>query len=272
MDILAALMLGSLQGLTEFLPVSSSGHLVLAGALLPEGSLSTPGILFEVVVHLGTLAAAMIWLRREFALLARSLAPSGSAEDRRLLLLLLVASLPAAAFGFGIAGLIRTAFADVGFAGVGLLCTGALLLVAGKRNLPDGTDAPGLPRLPAGLVDAIVIGAAQAVAIFPGVSRSGITIIAGRFAGLGAGDAARFSFLLSAPVILGAAALEALHAVGSAAWQPAYAELLAGFVSAFGFGWLALRWVFAALTRKRFHAFGWYCLAAGGIGVGLGIG
>ncbi len=271
MDILTALMLGSLQGLTEFLPVSSSGHLVLAEALLPGEALSSPGILFEVVVHLGTLAAAMIWLRREFVLVVRSLGPSGSADGRRFLLLLLVASVPAAATGFALAGAIRTAFGEVGFAGMGLLLTGALLLVAGKKD-PGGTSAPGLPRLSRGIPDALLIGAAQAIAILPGVSRSGITIVTGRLAGLGAGDAARFSFLLSAPVILGAAALEALHAAGSAAWEPALAELAVGFVSAFGFGLIALRWVFVALTRKRFHAFGWYCLAAGGIGVGLAIG
>ncbi len=271
MEILAALLLGTLQGLTEFLPVSSSGHLVLAEALLPEGAVSTPGILFEAVVHLGTLAAATIWLRRELRTLLRGLGPSGPPESRRLLVLLSVGSVPAIVVGFLLAGVIRTAFGDAGFAGLGLLGTGALLLLAGKRTSGGETERA-LPRLPRGVRDALVIGAAQAVAIFPGISRSGITIVTGRLAGLGGADAARFSFLLSAPVILGAATLETLHATRTAAWTGAAPELAVGFAAAFGFGLLALRWVFSALTRERFHAFGWYCLAAGGIGVGLASG
>ena len=150
MEFLTALMLGALQGLTEFLPISSSGHLALAEALLPEEALSTPGILFEVVVHLGTLAAALLWLRQEVGTLGRSLGPSGSVEGRKLLLRIAVASVPAVLVGLAVAGIIRTHFADPGFAGFGLLLTGALLLVAGKRG-EEETDAAELPAAPGGI-------------------------------------------------------------------------------------------------------------------------
>ena len=311
METVAATLLGVVQGLTEFLPVSSSGHLALVRALLPEGALASPGVLFEVVVHLGTLAAALIFLRREVRGLARSLFPArGRAErraaraGRRLFGLIAVATVPAAVAGVVFAEPIRSAFDGTAIAAGGLVLTGAVLLgsrnrrrhrATGKDTLASfsaggGAEAPGaapppedppgsplaasIPSGPRGVRDALFIGLAQAIAILPGVSRSGFTILAGLRRGLAPGDAARFSFLLSGSVIAGAAALEGASALSGGALRAAgtgliAVELAAGFVAAFAAGTLALRWVFDWLARKRFHDFGWYCLAAGGIGLGL---
>lgn len=293
MEPAAALLLGVLQGLTEFLPVSSSGHLVLARSLLPEGALSSPGILFEVVAHGGTLAAALLVLRREVIAVLRSLLPSTAEtaaealevrQGRRLLLLLLAAALPAGVVGIALADPIRDLFGGPTAAAAGLLLTGAVLLGArrtpsGETPEPDAEDAGAVTGrsmpTPGSLSNALFIGLAQAAAILPGVSRSGMTIVAGRMRGMSGGDAARFSFLLSAPVIAGAALFETAAALTggtvAATASPGLVavELALGFAAAFAAGLLALRWVFGWLARERFHQFGWYCLSLGGIGVGL---
>ena len=286
MNIGASLLLGIVQGFTEFLPVSSSGHLVLGRALLPDEALRSPGVLFEIVVHLGTLAAALIYLRREVFGLLRSLVGAGGStpegqgavqRGRRLIGLLLVASVPAAIFGVAFRDQIHHAFSGMAVAGGGLVLTGAVLL-AFRRPAKDAANlpakpAPAIPHLPRGLADALWIGVAQAAAILPGVSRSGLTIVAGRERGVSPADAARFSFLLSAPVIAGATLLEGASALGSGALAEAGGvvalELTVGFLAAFVAGTFALRWVFDWLSRERFHQFGWYCLAVGGIGIGL---
>ena len=285
MNIGASLLLGIVQGLTEFLPVSSSGHLVLGRALLPDEALQSPGVLFEIVVHLGTLAAALIYLRREVFGLLRSLAGTGGTTPegrdavqagRRLVGLLLAASIPAAVVGIAFQDQIHHAFSGIGFAAGGLVLTGAVLLAFRRPPAKTGGDAArtrAIPRLPRGLADALWIGIAQAAAIFPGVSRSGLTIVAGRQRGVSPADAARFSFLLSAPAIAGATLLEGASAFGSGALAEAGSvvalELTVGFLAAFVAGTFALRWVFDWLARERFHQFGWYCLSVGGIGIGL---
>ena len=286
MNIGASLLLGIVQGLTEFLPVSSSGHLVLGRALLPDEALRSPGVLFEIVVHLGTLAAALIYLRREVLGLLRSLVGAGGntpegqgavQHGRRLIGLLLFASIPAAIFGVAFRDQIHHAFSGMVFAAGGLALTGAVLLTfrrpAKDAANPSAKPAPAIPRLPRGLADALWIGVAQAAAILPGISRSGLTIVAGRERGVSPADAARFSFLLSAPAIAGATLLEGASALGSGALAEAGGivalELTVGFLAAFVAGTFALRWVFDWLSRERFHQFGWYCLAVGGIGIGL---
>ena len=285
MNIGASLLLGIVQGLTEFLPVSSSGHLVLGRALLPDEALRSPGVLFEIVVHLGTLTAALIYLRREvFGLLSALAGTGGTTHEGRnavragrgLVGLLLVASIPAAVVGVAFQDQIHHAFSGIGFAAGGLVLTGAVLLYFRRppeETHGDATRIRTIPLLPRGLADALWIGIAQAAAIFPGVSRSGLTIVAGRQRGVSPADAARFSFLLSAPAIAGATLLEGASALGSGALAEAGGvvalELTVGFLTAFVAGTFALRWVFDWLARERFHQFGWYCLSVGGIGIGL---
>ena len=302
METVAATLLGVVQGLTEFLPVSSSGHLALVRALLPEGRSRQPRSPLRSRGASRTLAAALIFLRREVRGLARSLFPArGRAErraaraGRRLFGLIAVATVPTAVAGVVFAEPIRSAFDGTAIAGRRpgadrgrparfaepppaprdrerhpgrLFRPGGGAEAPGAGAPPPPEDPPGsplaasIPSGPRGVRDALFIGLAQAIAILPGVSRSGFTILAGLRRGLAPGDAARFSFLLSGSVIAGAAALEGASALSGGALRAAgtgliAVELAAGFVAAFAAGTLALRWVFDWLARKRFHDFGW---------------
>lgn len=197
------LLLAVVQGLTEFLPVSSSGHLVLARALLPGGERLPADATIEILLHLGTLIAVLAFYRREVFALAKGVLGLGGevAAQRRLFGLLLLASLPAGFVGLGLQAPIERVFAHPGFAAGALAVTGGFLWWS--RRLPvggAGLEALG-PRL------ALAIGAAQAFAILPGISRSGATIVAGMALGLAVPAAATFSFLLSIPAVGGATAL-----------------------------------------------------------------
>ncbi len=282
LDAGSAVVLGILQGLTEFLPVSSSGHLVLGQEFLPDDALGSPGVLFEVVVHLGTLVAALVFLRREVIAILASLLPGAGSEaaaGRRLALLLVVGSIPAAIVGLGLRDLVVTAFEGAGVAAGGLVLTGAALLgsrrldadaaLSGRRADEPAGRAPGAPSR---ISDALFVGGAQAIAILPGISRSGFTILAGRLRGFPPSAAARFSFLLSAPVIAGAALAEGGSTLAAGGLDRGIlGELIVGFAAATISGLLALRWVFAWLEERRFHQFGWYCLLVGGVGLGWSV-
>jgi undecaprenyl-diphosphatase len=221
-----AAALAALQGLTEFLPVSSSGHLVLARSLLGAG---TGGITFEVVVHVGTLIAVLAVYARDLAALVG---------------------------GLLLADRIEAAFDNPLLASVMLLATGAILY--STRSIPSRTTEIGL-----GPGRALLIGASQAVAILPGISRSGSTIAAGLHCGLGRRQAARFSFLLAIPAIAGAALLEVPKADFAVEWPP----LLTGLAVSAIVGYAALRLLLRFLDSGRIHLFAWYCWAAGAAGV-----
>lgn len=198
------LVLAVVQGLTEFLPVSSSGHLVLARALLPGGERLPDDSSLEVLLHLGTLLAVLVFYRREIYGLARGVLGQGAdvGGQRRLLLLLMLGSLPAAVVGLSLEDTIDTAFAHPAFSAFALLVTGSFLYWS-RRFPAEGRDLFGLSwRV------ALVIGVAQAFAILPGISRSGATIVTGMALGLALPAAASFSFLLSIPAVAGAAVLK----------------------------------------------------------------
>ncbi len=255
---------------------------MLGQEFLPDDALGSPGVLFEVVVHLGTLVAALVFLRREVIAILASFLPGagpGAAAGRRLALLLVVGSIPAAIVGLGLRDLVVTAFEGAGVAAGGLVLSGAALL--GSRRLdadaaPSGrrADEPAgrAPDAPSRITDALFVGGAQAIAILPGISRSGFTILAGRLRGFPPSAAARFSFLLSAPVIAGAALAEGGSTLAAGGLDRGIlGELIVGFAAATISGLLALRWVFAWLEERRFHQFGWYCLLAGGVGLGWSV-
>lgn len=197
------LLLAALQGLTEFLPVSSSGHLVLARELLPGGDALPEDATVEILLHAGTLIAVLAFYRREVRALAAGLLGLGGdvAGQRRLFGLLVLGSLPAAIVGLGFEERIASIFAHPGFAASALLVTAGFLYWS--RRFPAG--GRGLDALDARL--ALAIGVAQAFAILPGISRSGATIVAGLALGLSMPAAATFSFLLSIPAIGGACVL-----------------------------------------------------------------
>ena len=256
MTAFEAAVLGLVQGLSEFLPVSSSGHLVLGQALLGT---RTGGITFEVLVHFGTLLAVLTALHdRVRALVTGCL--RGRSDARWTVLLLALATVPAAAVGFLFEGAIEATFADPRAACGWLILTGAVLF---STRFASGR------RIQLDLPDAVAIGLAQAFAILPGVSRSGMTISAGLWRGVDAREAAVFSFLLSVPVILGATAVKVSALVAHPpAWE-ALVPLLVGTVAAYVAGVVAIRWLLAILRGGRLDRFAYYCWAVGILGLGL---
>lgn len=253
MQLWQAASLGVVQGLTEFLPVSSSGHLVLAGWLLGMDAESA-GLTFAIVAHVGTaLAVLTVYVADILDLLRRALAggPSeGSRQARRYLLALIVASVPAALAGALFKDTVAACFDRPLPVAVALLVTGFILYSADLRAQATGRHTP--IRWP----QALLVGLAQAFAIFPGISRSGATIATGLHAGVPRLEAARFSFLLSVPVILGAALLDL---AGSPPEPAQLGSLLVGGLLAFASGLLAIKLVLAVLSRGRLRGFAYYC-------------
>jgi undecaprenyl-diphosphatase len=250
-SLIEALILGVVQGLTEFLPVSSSGHLVLGGRIL---SVDSPGAGFEVLAHAGTLLAILIHYRRDLLGMAGSLVTFRRDEHFRLAFLVLLGSIPAAAVGLGFGSRLEDLFDRPVLAAAMLLVTGLILL--SLRFAKPGSN-------PVRWTTALLIGCAQAFAILPGISRSGSTIVTGIHTGIDRAQAARFSFLLAIPALGGAALLKGLDLAKT---PPASGELAAfavGAVAAFVSGYLALRWLLGVISRGRLDRFGWYCLAVG---------
>lgn len=245
-------LLGLVQGLTEFLPVSSSGHLVLAERWL---GLDPPGVLLEAMLHWGTLAAILIVFRKDIVALLKSLRGKGSVEQRKEVGFLIAGSVPIVVAVLLFQETIQAAFSSLLGVGIGLLLTALVLSLGHVARTRVRRRSIRFP-------DAVVVGLAQAAAVFPGVSRSGLTISAGTAMGLPAADAVRFSFLLAIPALFGAGLLhllDAMNAPGSQSWL----GILIGTLCAFASGWLALRAVLRLVQRGRFWVFAVYCFLVG---------
>ncbi len=246
-----AFVLGIVQGLTEFLPVSSSGHLVVAEAAV---GLTTPGVLVEVVLHVGTLLAVVIVYWKTLWRLLRG-AAVGDRGAWRYILLLFVATIPAAVAGLTLEDLFEGAFDSLLLVGINFVVTGMILWSTRGRVPATPSDLPSVPR-------AASIGVAQALAILPGISRSGTTVSLGLWLGLDPVRAAEFSFLMAIPTIAGAAVLQApdltagISTVGGA-------QLAFSFFAALVSGIAAIRLLIALLERKAFFRFAPYCWAIG---------
>ncbi len=250
MTTLEAILLGVVQGLSEFLPVSSSGHLVLGRALL---GVQSGDLVFEVIVHFGTLLAVFAVLGGRIRGLASGCIRR-EAASLRMLQLLLVGTVPAGVAGFFFEDYVALAFGSPAAAAGCLVATGIVLwstrFVTGRRS-------------EIGFADALLIGLAQALAILPGISRSGLTISAGIWRGVDGREAATFSFLLSIPVILGATALKAGDLIAHPPDWNVVGPLVAGLAAAFASGVFAIRWLFAVLRGSRLDRFSYYCWAIG---------
>ena len=246
MTILEATILGIIQGFTEFLPISSSGHLVLGQAIL---GIDQPGNEFEILVHLGTLASVLVIFFDDIKSLILSLALK---KTQIFIMYILIGTLPAVGIGLGFKDLIDSLFENVTAVGGALIFTGVVLFGSSFANRLDKEHS---------LLTCILIGCAQAMAIIPGVSRSGMTISAALFLGLSAKEAARFSFLLAIPAIGGAGLLTALDVSGG--FQMPIPVALAGLTSSFAVGVVALKWLLGWLEQGKFHYFGIYCFAVG---------
>jgi len=206
MDTLHVILLALIQGLTEFLPISSSAHLIL-----PKEVLAWPdqGLAFDVAVHVGTLSAVLLYFRRDVLSLSaswsRSLVGGGTNDDARLAWYIIIATIPAALFGLVMSDIIATHLRSIAVIATTTIAFGILLGIADGRG-----DQAKKVLVSMTLKAAIIIGLAQALALIPGTSRSGITITAALFLGFSRVDSARFSFLLSIPIILMSGAYEAL--------------------------------------------------------------
>jgi len=261
-QLIQAVILGIVQGLTEFLPVSSSGHLVLTTWLFRWNDL---GLSFDVALHGGTLLAVLLYFRREWVRIIGGLFAAlgirdGTEDDHshgRLALLMVLASIPAAIAGFLGEDLVEGYFRDPMKIALLLMVTGALLFLAewqGKR----AKDMAGL-RVP----DAITIGLFQALALLPGVSRSGATIAAGLLRGLTREAAARFSFMLAAPIMLGAELLEMLKVMRNGSLQGEPLVYLVGFVVATMVALACIKFFLALLRRSSLAPMIGYCFVIG---------
>lgn len=251
-----ALVLGLVQGLTEFLPVSSSGHLALGEALL---GVNPGGVVFEVSVHVATAAAVIAYYGRRISALAAG-AFRGDREAWSFVGKLALASVPAALAGWLFEGPVARALDSPALVAVLLAVTGAVLW-ASRRFRGRATSGGEVSWR-----SAVWVGAAQAVALLPGISRSGMTVVAALWRGVGPAKAAEFSFLLALPAILGAAILEAprLLAPGPAGGSGAgvsWTALAAAFLAAAVSGFVALGWLVRWLERGRLHRFAYYCWA-----------
>jgi undecaprenyl-diphosphatase len=248
------LLLGLVQGLTEFLPVSSDGHLAVIGQI---AGVRTPGVFVEVALHVATLGSILVVYGGRFGRLARGVLRR-QPEDLRYAMLLVCGMIPAVVVGVAFEDLVGRAFDSLFAAGIGFLVTGAALAVT-RRIAPvaGGVDRPA----PGG---ALLIGLGQALAILPGISRSGMTIATGLKLGMGTVAAADFSFMMAIPLIAGAGLWEARHLSGDG-MRIGVVPLLAGCIVAFLSGVWAIRFLVALLRRGRFHLFAPYCFAIGAL-------
>lgn len=261
MSILQALVLGTVQGLTEFLPISSSGHLVLVPALL---GWDVPSTTFDIMLHLGTLVAVVGYFWREIYELGAAFFQDGefARARRKVTFLLALGTVPAVIVGVLFEKTFEEFFMDPTAVAGFLLVTGALLI--GTGVLMETSEDVGRHKRRMDQMrpkEAVYIGLMQAMAIAPGISRSGATIAMGLFVGLKREDAARYSFLLSIPVIAGAAVFSLRH--GFDAGGEGVGALLAGFVTAAVFGFLAVRFLLNFVRNHSLRVFAYYCWVMG---------
>jgi undecaprenyl-diphosphatase len=263
LNLIQAVILGALQGLTEFLPISSSGHLVLGESLL---KVKFGDISFEVFLHLGTFLAVVIYFRHSIwkilraiylktkAILTKTSIDTYTEENWQLFWLIVLGSIPAGLIGVGFKDFFEKAFSSVRTVSLLLLFTGTVLFLTryfkGIREKLKWADA-------------LWVGVAQAIAILPGVSRSGLTISAGIFRRVEPAKAAEFSFLLSLPAVFGASILELKDVLSQSNSNGGLTVYLAGAITALIVGYLAIKFLLGVIKRGKFQYFGYYCFALG---------
>ena len=260
--IIQALIMGIVQGLTEFLPVSSSGHLILVPYLFGWDDPFITSLAFSVMLHIGTLVALLTYFKGDWL----RLIPAGLATirdrsfredpDRKLAWALVAATIPAAIVGFLFSDFFETQIRQPGLVAVTMVVGGLILWIADRFGAQSRTvDDVTLPV-------ATGIGIAQALALIPGISRSGISISAGRFAGLDRAAAARFAFLMATPITAGAIVFEARKLLtGEAGVEVAVVPLLVGLVASLISGFAAIHFMLRYLRTRSLQVFVWYRFA-----------
>lgn len=251
MTILESLLLGAIQGITEFLPISSSGHLFLAQSIL---GINVPGNDIEIATHIGTLFSIIIVFRLKIKSL---LFGFNNRNIRKYIFLIVIGTIPAVLAGLFGRSLILTVFESLTMVCISLIITGFILIIS--KNIKEKKEALTLNK-------AIAVGLAQAIAIIPGISRSGMTISIGVLMGLTRKEAANFSFLLAIPIITGAGLLTAIENYSSPQYLP-FELLLIAFFSSFVVGFVSLNWLLSIVHKGKFYIFGYYCLIIGTLGL-----
>jgi len=244
MDWIQAFILGIIQGLTEFLPISSSGHLVLAQHFL---GIETPGVLLEVILHMGTLVAILIYFHDDIRQLFQS-ALKDQENSRKYIMHLVIATVPAVCIGLLFQDIIETTFTPSIVKWM-LLVTG---LVVGSTYFFQNR-----PKRELVVITALCIGFAQAFAVLPGISRSGITISLALMIGVQHEKAAKFAFFMAIPVLLGAGLLQ----IFTIDFQVtiSFISLFVGFISSGVTGYLVINWLLAVISKGKFYLFSLYC-------------
>lgn len=251
MSLWQSVLLGLIQGLTEFLPVSSSGHLVIFQELL---GLEEPGVTLEVLLHFGTLFSVLWVFRKDFIKLFEF---KKEPAQRNFLLMLIIALIPTAVIGFLLHDHADLLFKSTLLVGLMLLVTGTFLKLL--TMIPIGTK--GKDHIRTG--DALTVGLLQGLAVIPGISRSGSTILGALFRGLDRDTAVRYSFMLSAPVILGATVLELYEMLKIGIESAVLLNYSAGLFMAFLAGIAAIKLFIRLLSKQKFHYFAYYCWTVG---------
>ncbi|MFA5076997.1 MAG: undecaprenyl-diphosphate phosphatase [Candidatus Micrarchaeia archaeon] len=242
-SLIEALFLGILQGITEWLPISSSAHLALAQYFFSIKA----DLYFDLILHLGTIVAVLAYYRKEIIGLIAGVLKMEK-EQLRLAFYLFIAAVPTAIIGFAFKDFFGSMFSNPGAVAVALLVTGAFLIVASKAKERAENDAK----------KSFVIGIAQGIAVAPGISRSGATMGTGLLLGLKKEEAAEFSFLAGIVPILGASLLEGRHAFSTA---PELAPLVLGFAASAIVGYLSIGLLLKVLKESKLQYFGHYCIA-----------
>ena len=260
MSVLEAIIMGILQGLTEFLPVSNSGHLEIANYLF--GIEAESNLQFTMAVHAATVLSTITVFFREIVELFKGLFRFRMNEETRYVINLLISMIPIAVVGFFFKDAIEGLFtSNLVLVGIMLLVTACLLTFAGLAKPRTGTITP---------KNAFIIGLAQALAVLPGLSRSGTTISTGLLLGVQRSEVSKFSFLMVLVPIIGMNLLELIGAPtggeGIGTWQ-----LVGGFAAAYLTGTLACRWMIRIVNRGKLTWFAVYCAAVGLLSIGFGI-
>lgn len=246
MESLRLIALGMIQGLTEFIPVSSSAHLILVRNLLGWEDM---GLSVDMVLHLGTLLALIVYMWRDWYEILT--------EKRNILVLVIIATIPGAILGFLLEDMAESYFRSLLVIGLAMSIFGIILFEADRKSLHNRT----LNMM--GLKDAIVIGLSQTMAIIPGISRSGATLTGAFLCNIKREDSARFSFLLSVPMIGGAGLVSLLKMFKGVSSSVSASSMLLGLVSSFIFGYLAVHFMLSYLKRYNTNIFVYYRLVLG---------
>ena len=261
MEIIDAIVLGIIQGLTEFLPVSSSGHLELGKAILGDNSIPEESLLFTVVLHFATALSTIVIFRKDIWEIIKGLFQFKNNEETIFSLKIIISMIPAVLVGLFFEEQLEQLFGgDVSFVGFMLLITAVLLWFADKAMST---------RKPVSMSNAFVIGIAQAIAMLPGISRSGATISTSVLLGNDKTKAARFSFLMVIPLIFGKIAKDLLSGDLTFSSENSLAIGL-GFIAAFISGLFACTWMISLVKKSKLSYFAVYCVIVGLIAIGFG--